>query len=186
MSNKIKANPLIGLIGTWQGDKGLDLAPKPEVDESNPYYETLIFEAVDIDIENAGDQELIAIRYHQEVREKANDEVSHSETGFWIWNKNDDTIICAFSIPRGVSLLAGGGFKKSSDGEIIFNVLAEINDPHWGIVQSPFMMKKAKTTSFKREFKLKGDTLTYFQESALEIYDKKFNHTDENVLVRLN
>ncbi len=179
-----KRNPLIGLIGKWQGDKGLDLAPKPDVDESNPYYETLIFEAVDIDIENAGEQELTAIRYHQEVREKANDEVSHSETGYWIWNNNDDSIICAFSIPRGVSLLAGGNYKKTSDGGIVFNVLARVDDPHYGIVQSPFMMKKAKTTSFKREFKLKGDALTYVQESALEIYDKKFNHTDERELVK--
>lgn len=36
MNKKIKTNPLIGLIGIWEGDKGVDLAPKPKVDENNP------------------------------------------------------------------------------------------------------------------------------------------------------
>ena len=44
-----KRSPLNRLIGVWKGDKGIDLAPKPEIDESNPYYETIVFEAVDID-----------------------------------------------------------------------------------------------------------------------------------------
>jgi len=107
MSEIIK-NPLAKLIGTWKGEMGIDMAPKPEVDENNPYYETLTIEPVDIEIENAEEQELLAVRYNQLIREKSNDEVSHNETGFWIWDKNENSIMNSFSIPRGVSVLAGG------------------------------------------------------------------------------
>jgi hypothetical protein len=84
MTESSNKNPLLSLIGTWEGDKGTDLAPKPIEDENNPYYETLTFEAVDIDIENAGKQQLIAVRYHQIVTEKASGDISHDELGYWI------------------------------------------------------------------------------------------------------
>jgi len=185
MNENKRSSPLTGLIGIWKGDKGIDLAPKPEEDENNPYYETLTIEPVDIEIENAEEQELTAVRYHQIVREKANDEVSHSETGYWIWDNNEDTIMCAFSIPRGVSLLAGGSYIKADNDKLVFNVKAELNDPNWGIVQSPFMEKKAKTLAFTREFRLSGNTLIYSQESSLDIYGKLFSHTDDNTLTRV-
>jgi len=185
MSDAIKENPLKELLGVWEGDKGVDLAPKPDEDENNPYYETLTFEAVDIDIENAEEQELRAIRYNQIVREKANDKVSHDETGFWIWDNEKNTIMCAFSIPRGVSLLCGGGFEKLHKGETVFKVSAELNHSNWGIVQSPFMLQKAKTTSFKREVKVVNNTLSYSQETVVEIYGKEFNHKDSNTLTKV-
>ena len=169
MSAKTEKNPLVDLLGTWKGDMGTDLAPKPVEDENNPYYEVLTIEPVDIEIENAQQQQLTAVRYHQIVREKANDEVSHCETGFWIWDNNDDTIMCAFSIPRGASLLAGGTFKRSSSHEIVLKVTSHLDDPNWGIVQSPFMESKAKILSFKRELEVSGNKLTYLQETSIDI-----------------
>ena len=177
-----KTNPLDGLIGTWEGDRGTDIAPKPIIDENNPYYETLEFEVVDIDIENAEEQQLLAIKYYQLVREKKDDKVSHSETGYWIWNKDDDTIMCAFAIPRGVSVLAGGSYERISDEEIIFTVTSHKDDPNYGIVQSPFMEKKAKTIEFKREIRINGNKISYHQETIVDIYGKIFNHTDDNSL----
>lgn len=177
-------NPLLGLIGTWEGDKGVDLAPKPEEDENNPYYETLVIEPVDIDIENAEEQELLAVRYTQTVREKANDKVSHSEAGFWIWEVNTERVMCSFSIPRGLSLIAGGKYKASGN-LVTFNVEANQGDPNYGIVQSPFLEKKATTKGFKREFVLESDTLSYIQETSLDIYGKDFNHKDINTLKRV-
>ena len=179
--NKIEKNPLKRLIGTWKGDLGVDLAPKPDVDENNPYYEVLTIEPVDIEIENAEEQELTAVRYHQIVREKANNKVSHSETGYWIWDKNEKIIMNSFSIPRGVSVLAGGKIELI-DNELTISVSVEENDSKWGIVQSPFMHKKAKTLSFKREFKVVNNKLTYSQTMVLDIYGKIFDHIDENTL----
>ena len=183
MSEVIKS-PLGKLIGTWKGDSGIDLAPKPEVDETNPYYEVLTIEPVDIDIENAEEQELLAVRYHQIIREKANDEVSHSETGYWIWDENEKTIMNSFSIPRGVSVLAGGKINALPNG-LQLSVSVKENDAQWGIIQSPFMMKKAKTLSFSREFIISENTLQYSQEMVLDIYGKILSHTDENTLSKV-
>jgi hypothetical protein len=185
MSNEAKQNPLIGLIGKWEGDKGTDLAPKPEEDENNAYYETLVVEAIDMEISNAEEQELTAVRYHQTVHEKETDEMSHSETGFWIWDNNSDTIMCAFSIPRGISLLCGGTYSNLGEGEFSFQVSAQTDDPNWGIVQSPFMKGKAKTLAFKRELKLTGNILSYEQETTVEIYGKTFAHRDNNTLTKV-
>lgn len=66
----------------------MDLTPEPEVDENNPYYETLIIEPVDMEIEKAEEQELRTVKYYQYVKEIETDDVSHSEVGFWIcWDK---------------------------------------------------------------------------------------------------
>lgn len=182
--DKLKGSPLSKLIGTWKGEMGIDIAPKPEIDENNPYYETLTIEPVDINIENAEEQELLAVRYNQIVREKSNDKVSHSETGYWIWDRNENTIMNSFSIPRGVSVLAGGEIKLINN-ELQFNVSVKENDTKWGIIQSPFMLKKAKTLSFSRQFKMSNNKLTYTQETVLDIYGKIFSHTDENTLYKV-
>lgn len=182
MNAESKQNPLSGLIGVWEGDKGTDLAPKPEEDETNPYYETLVIEEVDMEISNAEEQELLAVRYHQTVHEKETGEMSHSETGYWIWDTQTDTIMCSFSIPRGVSVLSGGTFEKNENGEVLFRVSSHADDPEWSFVQSPFMKKKAKTLAFKRELKLSGNTLSYEQETTVDIYGKIFAHRDTNTL----
>lgn len=179
--SEILKNPLAKLVGTWKGEMGVDIAPKPDTDENNPYYEVLIIEPVDIEIENAEEQELAAVRYNQVVREKANDKVSHSETGYWIWDEKEKTIMNSFSIPRGVSVLAGGKVQLINK-ELQLSVSVEENDPKWGIIQSPFMLKKAKTLSFTRTFILSGNKLTYSQEMVLDIYGKIFSHTDKNTL----
>lgn len=184
MENTTKTNPLVGLLGIWKGNKGVDLAPKPDEDENNPYYETLTIESIDGDIENAEEQEISAVRYSQVVREISNDKVSHTETGFWIWDKNENTIMCTLSIPRGLSLVAGGEVKTNSSNELTFNVSAQDNNPDWGIVQSPFLKNKAKTLDFKRELILFGNSLSYTQEMTLDIYGKIFSHIDKNTLTK--
>ena len=186
MNSDTNKNPLVGLLGTWEGDKGIDLAPKPEEDENNPYYETLIIESIDGDIENAEEQEIAAVRYSQVVREISNDKVSHTENGFWIWDKNENTIMCTLSIPRGLSLVAGGEIETTTNDELVFNVSAQADNADWGIVQSPFLKNKAKTLDFKREMILSRNTLSYSQEMTLDIYGKTFKHIDKNTLTKIN
>jgi len=180
-------SPLNALIGTWRGDQGTDLAPRPVEDEDNPYFETLTFKAVDIEIENAETQELVAVRYHQVVTEKESGDVSHDELGYWIWNKAENAIMLVFSIPRGVSVVAEGSLEKLNGNEkgIILKVSAGLDVPNAGIVQSAFMSQNAKTTAFVREMTMSGDTLSYFQETTLKIYSKTFAHADKNILRRV-
>lgn len=182
---KNKSNPLQKLIGKWEGSKGLDMSPKPEIDEENEYQEILIIEPIDMEIENAGEQELRTVRYFQYVKEIETGDVSHSETGFWIWDINSDEIVCAFSTPRGISLLAHGNFKINEDNDLVIEIESSLDDPNWTIVQKPFMEQKAKTMRFARKLKVSNDTLEYSQETRLYIYDKHFDHKDTNTLKKV-
>ncbi len=176
--------PLALLVGTWTGDKGLDIAPEPDGTEENPYYETLVFEAVG-DVDNAETQELAALRYHQVISRKSDNNVFHNETGYWMWDAKERTVMHSLTIPRGVCVLAGGKFQKgSSRDEVVLQVRAADGDSDWGIVQSPFMKKNARTLEFRHSIQVSGDKLSYEETTVLDIYGRRFEHTDSNKLTR--
>lgn len=180
----IAYGPLASLVGIWNGDKGMDIAPEPDGQENNPFYETITFEAIG-DVTNAEKQHLAALRYHQVVSRKSNDEVFHNETGYWMWDAEQGVIMQALTIPRGICLLAGGTFRESAQGEqIVLKVRAAIDDADWGIAQSPFMQDNARTLEFDHKITVRGDTLVYDETTVVDIYGTRFDHTDENTLTR--
>ncbi len=180
----IAYGPLASLIGIWKGDKGMDISPEPEGQEENPFYEAITFEAIG-NVNNAEKQNLAALHYHQVVSRKSNDEVFHNETGFWMWDAEQGVIMQALTIPRGVCLIAGGTFRESAQAsQIVLEVRAGIEDADWGIVQSPFMRDNAKTLGFRHKISVIGDTLVYDETTVVDIYGKRFDHTDENTLTR--
>ena len=187
--NDINYGPLTGLIGSWQGDKGIDLAPEPDGEESHPYYETLTFKAAG-DVTNAGKQTLAVLRYHQIVQRKIDDAVFHDEIGYWIWDSDSNTIMHSLTIPRGLALLAGGQGADLDEGgavhsgTVTLEVAAKIDDPDWSIVQSPFMRDNAKTLAFTHKISLEQDRLSYSETTTLDIYGRIFEHTDQNELLR--
>lgn len=73
--------PLAGLIGTWTGEEGVDIAPEPDGKETNPFYEKITFSAVG-NVTNAESQTLAAIHYHQIVTRKSDNKDFHNETGY--------------------------------------------------------------------------------------------------------
>lgn len=183
-STRVDFGPLAGLIGTWKGDKGLDRSPEPDGTEENLYYETITFEPVG-DVANAERQKLVVIRYLQVVYRKSDDKAFHDETGYWIWDAESKTVMHSLTIPRGVCVLAGGqALCSESPDEVTLEVAAGVDDPDWGIVQSPFMRENARTVEFQHTVRLAGDTLFYSETTVLEIYDRMFEHTDENELTR--
>ncbi len=179
----IDYGPLAVLIGTWEGDKGLDIAPEPDGTEENPYYETISFEPLG-DVTNAEDQVLTVLRYLQVVRRKSDDEIFHDQTGYWTWDAREGVITESLSIPRAVSVLAGGRYDASAaQGAVVtLKVAAKLDDPDWGVLQSPYMRDNARTLEFRHEIAVEGDRLTYSQTTVLDIYGRRFDHTDENVL----
>ena len=183
--NGVDYGPLAALIGTWAGDKGVDNSPEPDGEERNLFYETILFEAIG-DVDNADKQILAVLRYHQVVSRKTNHEVFHNETGYWIWDKADDTIMQSFSIPRGVAILAGGNCPAPADmnAELTLSVKAVAGDLTCGVLQSPFMEANAKTTGFTHEIIVVGDNMRYSETTFLEIYGKSYDHTDMNRLQR--
>ncbi len=180
----IDYGPLTGLIGTWKGDKGTDIAPDPDGSENNPYYETITFEAIG-DVTNAESQMLMALYYRQVVRRKSDDKVFHDQTGYWMWDASNGTIMQSLTIPRAVCLLAGGEHTGATndDGSVTLEVAAKIDDAQWGITQSPFMQDKARTTAFKHRITVGNGKLSYSETTMVDIYGGVFEHTDGNELV---
>ncbi|MEN8123657.1 MAG: heme-binding beta-barrel domain-containing protein [Bacteroidota bacterium] len=177
--------PLELLFGTWKGDKGIDFAPEPDEDATSDYYETITFERAG-DVDNADEQVLAIARYHISVRRKKNDETFHDQVGYWLWDKENKTIMNSLTIPRGLCVLAGGmfDFKKGKNSQVTFNVAAKL-DEEWGITQSPFMRDNAKTLEFSQKLTVSNEVLSYSQTTVLDIYGRIFNHTDENTLKKV-
>lgn len=175
--------PLHGLIGTWRGDRGMDKAPEPDGEEVSPFYETILFEACG-DVDNAETQVLAIVRYHQVVHRKSNDKVFHNESGYWCWDKDSGLVMQSFTIPRGVSIVAGGSASVDEQGRTVLEVKAEKGDPDWGIVEAPFMRDNASSTAFSHKIILDGDSMIYNEATLLDIYGREYNHTDANRLQR--
>ncbi len=183
----INYGPLAALVGTWEGDKGVDRAPERDGEERNPYYETIVFEAAG-DVTNAEQQTLSVVRYHQVVSRKSNNKVFHDQVGYWLWDPADNTIVETFTIPRGVAVVAGGTLAPAADPaqELVFEVAADASSPQFGIVQAPFMFKQAKTTAFTHTMTVAGDEMRYSESTILDIYGKKsYDHKDVNTLRRV-
>jgi len=180
---EINYGPLKELIGVWKGDKGMDIAPESEGTEENPYYETITFEEGG-DLTNGEEQVLSVLHYRRIVRRKSNDGIFHHETGYWMWDAATNVIMHSLNIPRAVSLLAGTALKDDDykDGKLSIDISAAVDNKDWGIVQSPFMQKKALTKSYRQEITIENGKMTYKETTILDIYGREFEHTDENEL----
>ncbi|MCB1702064.1 MAG: FABP family protein [Pseudomonadales bacterium] len=175
--------PLHQLIGSWRGDKGLDVAPEPEGQDKNAYYDEITFTPSGA-AENAEQQQLVTIRYHQQVRKRSNGKIFHDQIGHWIYEPATGMIVHSLSIPRAVCILAGGKLQQQGDATV-FHVEASAGSPDFGIVQSPFMLEKARTTAFRMTLNISGDVMNYEETTSLDIYGRQFEHTDGCELKRV-
>lgn len=182
-SPTIDYGPLKNLIGVWKGDEGVDIAPEPDGEENNPYYETITYSGIG-DLSNAETQTLCAIYYRQVVRRKSNDDVFHDQTGYWMWDAGTNTVMHSFVIPRAVSVVAGGEYtgKTDANGRVVLELSAKLGDPKWGIIQSPFMSKNASSLEFSQQIIVGAGKMDYAQTTMVDIYGKVFEHTDTNAL----
>ena len=124
------------------------------------------------------------MKYHQVVRKRNNGKVFHDQVGHWIYEPATGMIVHSLSIPRAVAVLAGGELQQTGD-ETVFDVQATAGSDSFGIVQSPFMLEKAKTTAFKMRLSIKGDEMSYEETTSLDIYGRQFEHTDGCTLQRV-
>ena len=69
---EINYGPLKALIGIWQGDKGMDIAPESDGTEENPFYETITITKSG-DITNGEQQVLAILHYRRIVARKSDD-----------------------------------------------------------------------------------------------------------------
>ena len=182
--DSVNYGPLAGLIGQWEGKKGTDIAPDPDGIETNLYYETITFSEAG-DVSNAESQCLSAVHYMQQVQRISDDKIIHRETGYWMFDALDNSVMHSLIIPRGICVLAGGRVDTTKKDSLVFDVQASIEKGDWQVIQSPFMLKNAKMTHYAQQLILQGDTLSYTQTMSLDIYGKAFEHTDESTLKRI-
>ncbi|UIF88206.1 heme-binding beta-barrel domain-containing protein [Cupriavidus sp. UYPR2.512] len=174
-------NLLSRLIGTWEGDKGMDIAPAQKktglptgAAASNPYFEKIVI-SDGPSVTNASDQNLVSVSYHQQVFRKSDSQMFHDQVGYFILNRKNNTIIDSFCIPRGVCATAEGRLKDNNSFSAYTRPFAE----------NSFMRKNGKTHEFYIDMNLNPDgTLTYSQRTILTIYGKKFVHVDTGTLRR--
>ena len=185
-NHDVEYGPLAGLIGTWEGDKGMDVSPEPEGDERSAYYETIVFEACGTVDNHEEDQVLAFLRYNQAVYRKTNNKMFHNESGYYTWDVATGVVVQSFVIPRSVGVIAGGTAEFSDDpGRVRITVAASLDDDDYGIIQAPFMRDNASTQSFSHTLELDGDQLTYTETTVVDIYGRVFDHTDTNTLHRV-
>ena len=180
----IDYGPLAQLLGKWVGDKGLDNAPDAKAEpDLNAFTDELTFTVAGRS-ENAEQQELTVIKYHHLVRKLENGLIFHDQIGHWLYEQATGLIMHSLTIPRGVCVLAGGSIKQHGS-ETIFEVKAKLGSETFGILQSPFMLEKAKTTAFKMRLVVDGNSLSYDETTSLFTYGKAFEHNDKSRLQRV-
>ena len=182
----IDYGPLSGLPGRWKGDKGEDKSPEKEGTEINHYSETIEICAAG-EVDNAETQELAALHYQLQVHRIRDGKAIHHQTGYWIWDAAAHLVMHSFTIPRAVSVIAGGVYsgEHGPDGSVIIEVSAALDDPDWQIIQSPFMQKNAVTRHFRQRLEIGRDEFSYHQTMLVDIYHyDSFEHSDQNRLQR--
>ena len=176
--------PLAALIGTWEGDQGLDVSysyDKKDVIET-PYTETAVFNIVG-DVDN-GDQKLWVIDYTTAAIRKGESDVFHTELGYWLWDPARKEVMRCFMVPRGSTILAGGSCKADATS---FSMSAKIGEEGFGVLSNPYLLEKAKCVEYKLNCSIENGVWTYDEDTVLEmaVTGSTLHHTDKNVLKKV-
>ena len=176
--------PLAALIGTWEGDQGLDVSysyDKKAIIET-PYRETATFNIVG-DVNN-GDQTLWVIDYTTAAIRIGEDEVFHTELGYWMWDPAREEVMRCFMVPRGSTILAGGPCKADATS---FQMNAKQGDNAFGVLSNPYLMEKAMCTNYELSCTIENDTWSYEEDTVLEmaVTGSTVHHTDKNTLTKV-
>jgi hypothetical protein len=180
-----KYGPLGALIGTWECNKGEDIAPdNTRGVELNKYRERMIF--TPMGAVNNHEQEMYGLRYSTTAWRIGEENAFHEDMGYWLWDAKNKQVIKCFTIPRGMALMAGGTVEENAT-EI--KISAEQGSPIYGICSNPFLDKEFKTIRFDLKISIhQNNSFSYEQDTQIKIkgQDKIFHHTDKNYLIKLN
>ena len=178
--------PLAGLIGTWEGDKGMDVSFHNEDGKigDTPYFERTTFKPFG-PVDN-GTQVLYGLDYRTAAWRKGeeNDNPFHTEVGYWLWDSATGEIMKGFVVPRGITVLAGGVTDADS---IEFTMEASLGDPHYAIGENKYLAKNASSLSYAVTISIGDDTWSYDEVTMLRMneFAEPFAHTDHNTLHRV-
>lgn len=105
--------PLTGMAGIWQGNRSLDIPPKP-LDAPEPQVFVERFELQPIDPQANGPQLFYGLRYHTRIVKPGEVESYHDQIGYWLWEPATSNLIQTLAIPRGQTAMAFGRAAKDA------------------------------------------------------------------------
>jgi len=186
MTDEIIKNlgPLAPLAGIWEGDKGEDSAPSDDRGtETNKFRERITFEP--LGPVNNHEQALYGLRYTTTVWPLGASDPFHEELGYWLWDAQAKQVLRCFTVPRGVSVIAGGTVEPDAKS---FELVADAGSETYGICSNQFLDKEFKTVRYELKVTLHDDhSFSYEEDTQLQIKGPSdlFHHTDKNTLQRL-
>ena len=175
--------PLAPLAGVWEGEGGVDVAPKAAGPRTQPYHERI--ELQPIDPGTNGPQLLYGLRYHVWACKPGRTGTYHDQVGYWLWEPETGTVMHSLTIPRGQTVLAVG--KCAADAKQ-FTLSATRGSTDYGICSNPFLEQNFRTDSFTITVTVHDDgTWSYDEDTVMTIAGQEapFHHRDRNRLTRV-
>lgn len=175
--------PLAPLVGTWQGDQGVDVSRIKSKETVTKYREKIIFEP--LGPVNNGPQELYGLRYSMTAWRLGEENGFHEELGYWLWDEGQKQVLRCFMVPRGVLINAGGDAEVDSKS---FHLEAEVGSETYGILSNKYLDKTYKTKKYVLDVILHDDGKFSYKEDTqlwIPINEAIFHHTDENILEKI-
>lgn len=182
MSNEF--GPLEPLIGTWEGDEGLDVSyhhAEEEVGET-PYRERVTFGSFG-PVDN-GSQSLFGLDYRMAAWRGDEEDPFHTEVGYWLWDAAAGQLMRCFMVPRGTVVIAG---CDASPGDRTFTMEAHAGSETYGVLQNRYLLEAAKTVSYRATIEIGDDEWSYDEDTVLDMneFPDLYHHTDRNRLRRV-
>lgn len=175
--------PLAPMAGTWEGERGVDVAPKATGPRTQSFVERIELQPVDPG--NNGPQLLYGLRYHTRMTKPREIGTYHDQVGYWLWEPATGTIMHSLTIPRGQTVLAQG--KASADAKT-FTLCATRGSTAFGLCSNPYLEENFRTESFTITVTVHDDgTWSYDEDTVMVIRGQAepFHHRDSNRLKRV-
>ena len=185
MDDLEKLGPLKHLVGTWEGDQGVDVAfqhSKGSIGET-PFRERTTFSAFG-PVDN-GPQCLYGLDYRMAAWRGDEENPFHTEIGYWLWDAAEGQVLRCFLVPRGTMVLAGGDATADATS---FSLTAKCGSEEYGILSNRYLAQEARTTDYSCLVTCDGNTYSYESTVVVDLpkYCGTMQHTDTNTLKRVS
>lgn len=178
--------PLAALVGTWEGDQGIDVSfhhADDTVGETR-YRERTTFSPFG-PVEN-GEQVLFGLDYRTAAWRAGEEDPFHTEVGYWLWDAAAGQVMRCFMVPRGSTVLAGGAADADAT---TFTMRAELGSSTYGILSNEYLDANARAIEYEVTVTIGAHgTYAYDEATTVELTSlggKAMAHTDRNVLRRV-
>ena len=175
--------PLAPMAGIWEGQRGVDIAPKATGPRTQGFLERIELQPVDPG--NNGPQLLYGLRYRTRMTMPGEVGTYHDQVGYWLWEPATETVMHSLTIPRGQTVLAAG--KASADARA-FTLTAERGETGYGICSNPYLEENFRTDRFTITVTIHDDDTWFYEEDTvmtIKGQSEPFHHRDNNRLRRV-